>query len=530
MPLRLVAAIERALEKDPGAPLRARWTQFAWELRQCLAELGAGRRRADVHPAEPRAAREPAASRARDAAPALAALSRSSWLRRGRGDRRRRPRARRLERRKAARRGCDGRVRAARRASARYDPDGGDGEHDADAPKATDDDLATYWNTEHYNTFSKRGVGVVLDAGRRVKLASVTVVERDARASPRRSRRAARRTARSSPTRARRRSTARRRSRSTAQTARYYVVWITTLGPNASVESTKSARAASTRACERRSRRSSASSISRSTQLGVRDPRRLEELRVHARRGEAGHRVQLVDDDLAVALAHEEVDACEPFALGGDERVDRALLHELDRLPAAGRAGSRAACRRRRTSTRSRTTRARACRSCRAARRSAAARGCRARRTRPRRRRTNSSTSTFSSCRRASATAGAELGLVVHLRDADRRAEPRGLHEHRVAERVLDRSRRAGSRGARATGMPLSRITFLKRSLSIASAEAATPAPTYGDVRELEQPLHRPVLAERPVQDRQHDVDRAERRERPRRGRNGQRLRRTVIP
>ena len=72
--------------------------------------------------------------------------------------------------------------------------------------------------------------------------------------------------------------------------------------------------------------------------------------------------------------------------------------------------------------------------------------------------------------------------------------------------------------------MPLSRITFLKRSLSIASADAATPAPTYGDVRELEQPLHRPVLAERPVQDRQHDVDRAERRERPGRGRNGQRL------
>ena len=49
------------------------------------------------------------------------------------------------------------------------------------------------------------------------------------------------------------------------------------------------------------------------------------------------------------------------------------------------------------------------------------------------------------------------------------------------------------------------------------SAEAATPAPTYGDVRELEQALHRPVLAERPVEDRQDDVDGAERRERARR-------------
>ena len=44
-------------------------------------------------------------------------------------------------------------------------------------------------------------------------------------------------------------------------------------------------------------------------------------------------------------------------------------------------------------------------------------------------------------------------------------------------------------------------------------------------VRELEQTLHRPVLAERPVQDRQHDVDRAERRQRPALRRNGQRLR-----
>ena len=54
----------------------------------------------------------------------------------------------------------------------------------------------------------------------------------------------------------------------------------------------------------------------------------------------------------------------------------------------------------------------------------------------------------------------------------------------------------------RATGMPLSRMTFLNRSLSIASADAATPAPTYGTSSELEQPLHRAVLAERPVQDR----------------------------
>ena len=43
------------------------------------------------------------------------------------------------------------------------------------------------------------------------------------------------------------------------------------------------------------------------------------------------------------------------------------------------------------------------------------------------------------------------------------------------------------------------------------SAEAVTPGPTYGDAGELEQALHRPVLAERAVQHREDDVDAAER-------------------
>ena len=74
--------------------------------------------------------------------------------------------------------------------------------------------------------------------------------------------------------------------------------------------------------------------------------------------------------------------------------------------------------------------------------------------------------------------------------------------------------------------MPLSRITFLKRSLSIASAERRDAGPDVRDARELEQALHRAVLAERAVEDRQDDVDRAERGERARLGRDGQRLRR----
>src|SRR5690242_4529572 len=39
VPLRLVAAVEKALEKDPARRFRS-MDAFAWELRQCLAEMG----------------------------------------------------------------------------------------------------------------------------------------------------------------------------------------------------------------------------------------------------------------------------------------------------------------------------------------------------------------------------------------------------------------------------------------------------------------------------------------------------------
>jgi hypothetical protein len=56
-----------------------------------------------------------------------------------------------------------------------YDPFGSGGEHDSDAPKATDGNLATYWPTEDYRSFQKEGVGLVLDAGDLVDLSSVRV-------------------------------------------------------------------------------------------------------------------------------------------------------------------------------------------------------------------------------------------------------------------------------------------------------------------------------------------------------------------
>ena len=65
------------------------------------------------------------------------------------------------------------------RATTAYDPDGTNGEHNAQAPLATDDLASTGWQTESYRdapSLGKPGVGLVLDAGRSVSLHRITVV------------------------------------------------------------------------------------------------------------------------------------------------------------------------------------------------------------------------------------------------------------------------------------------------------------------------------------------------------------------
>jgi eukaryotic-like serine/threonine-protein kinase len=62
------------------------------------------------------------------------------------------------------------------RAVSDFDPEGGDGEHPEQVPAATDGDTDTFWTTETYSSFSKSGVGIVLDAGRPVDLAEIEVV------------------------------------------------------------------------------------------------------------------------------------------------------------------------------------------------------------------------------------------------------------------------------------------------------------------------------------------------------------------
>ena len=60
-----------------------------------------------------------------------------------------------------------------------YDPDGGDGEHDSEAPRATDGNPQTYWPTSSYrasfDAIGKSGVGLVLDAGATRKLSQLVL-------------------------------------------------------------------------------------------------------------------------------------------------------------------------------------------------------------------------------------------------------------------------------------------------------------------------------------------------------------------
>ena len=56
-----------------------------------------------------------------------------------------------------------------------YDPEGDRHENDDLAPLAVDGDATTFWKTEHYHSFGKTGVGLVLDAGKPRPLARVLV-------------------------------------------------------------------------------------------------------------------------------------------------------------------------------------------------------------------------------------------------------------------------------------------------------------------------------------------------------------------
>lgn len=178
VPVRLAAAIEHALEKEPERRF-ASMGEFASELRQCLADSGSfDSDRTFVAPSP--VLRESAPHRVRTRRPrwplyALLALVAAAAIVAGvlalGGSNHGTP-------------GGGGATAAVVpiRGVGSYDPtsDGGDGsEHNDSVAKATDGNPSTYWTTDIYNSQSfgglKPGVGLVLDAGKAVALKSLTV-------------------------------------------------------------------------------------------------------------------------------------------------------------------------------------------------------------------------------------------------------------------------------------------------------------------------------------------------------------------
>ena len=232
-PLRLAAAVERALAKDPAERFPT-MDAFAAELRACLGgAAGAGPEATLITPA---ASGPPSAPqrRRRSRLPAvlallglLAALAAAGVFVFGAATDR------------SAAPPSSGGGPLVLRAVTAYDPPPGDGhEHDGEAPRATDGNPLTYWETETYGTPAfgglKDGVGLVLDAGRTVPLRTLTVstdtpgytaIVRagDSESGPF-SDDSSQRTVRAETTFV-----------LEGRSARYYVLWITNLGPHDSV-------------------------------------------------------------------------------------------------------------------------------------------------------------------------------------------------------------------------------------------------------------------------------------------------------
>ncbi len=359
-----------------------------------------------------------------------------------------------------------------------WDPDGDHREHDAQVGLATDGKVSTFWTTERYDdppSLGKPGVGIVLDAHRSVKLNhlgissgtpgfTAEILAGDSENGPF-----------PAVVGASQLVSGATQYDIAGAAHRYYVIWITSLGSNHTVQINAVERelelqlAAAVEALDRQVGEPL-------EQLAVRDAGLFEEPRVDARRGEAGDGVQLVDEHLSV-LAHEEVGARHPLTIGRDEGAHRELLRPLDLLLADPRRHDEVhlalvvlrlevvplvvrhddlAGKRRDRALRLPSTPTSTSIPC-----------------------TNRSTSTFSSCSNANRTPSCSsetLCAFVMPTLLPRRAgltktgNPNGLRGSSPSLSVM----------FSVTGMSWSRMTDLKTSLSMQSAEASTPAPTYG--------------------------------------------------
>jgi eukaryotic-like serine/threonine-protein kinase len=174
VPVRLVAAVERALAKDPAQRFPS-MSAFCTELKACLAELGEpDAARTFIQPGavlkQSRPHRARAARRRRwplllllllIVAAVLAAVLALRGSNSG----------------KTGSHSSTGGTVVALSGVRAFDPYGNNQtEHDSSAPSATDGDAGTFWYTEHYSGgLGKPGVGLVLDAGRAKTVKSITV-------------------------------------------------------------------------------------------------------------------------------------------------------------------------------------------------------------------------------------------------------------------------------------------------------------------------------------------------------------------
>ena len=174
LPLRLVAAVERAMEKDTAKRFPT-MIEFVEELDNCREQLRHGGDAQATQiirtpPEDQTVIRRPEPERKRRAlwplvlilaGLALGAIAAGLFLF---GD--------------VTSSGIGGDSRPVHlRAVAAYDPVGADGEHDDEVPNATDGDPSTYWETEEYLDLHalKPGVGIVFDAGRAVSPKQILV-------------------------------------------------------------------------------------------------------------------------------------------------------------------------------------------------------------------------------------------------------------------------------------------------------------------------------------------------------------------
>ena len=233
VPSRLALAVDRALEKDP-ADRFASMDELAKELEACLRALDGDDADTDtlVAPA--------VVARSRPGRPRRPARRRRAWLpvalvvggalllaaaalglllaRDGDSDTA----------------GRNGSAPVKLSGVGAFDPPPGDGrEHPERVGDATDGDPATYWTTERYGSFDKPGVGLVLEAPRAVALKRLrlttdtpgfTAVIRSGDAPERARDVSAPRSVGPTAT-----------FEVSSAPARYYLVWITNLGPNSAV-------------------------------------------------------------------------------------------------------------------------------------------------------------------------------------------------------------------------------------------------------------------------------------------------------